>query len=321
MNTTKSARHQFAEILAFHFKERKLNLPYVARQCRTTSTNVEGWLSGSLIPDSNEWEQLHRKVSRELTRYGDLWRDARSEAKTERETVARAMSNGARSSVNRLADKLGPALAAVPTVPIVEAPGAGPKNPGAYAEAWRDLGLEPAGTAKDGRTLPPPRPAGAMNRDQVAQRTAFVRDILRQRPHAPAGGKDGILAVVRKTFGVGISPDTIEEERAKLERERLEAEVRAKLLAEMAQPAVADPPADPIASPAPVVTPQSAPAPAAPAPVAQEPDEREIDAGVQMITSAIPGLARLLIEVNEAGEASYTYEVRTTRTGRGSVKR
>lgn len=330
----KTARVKLAEVLAFHFKERHFTSHYISTKCRTTPANVEGWASGAILPDGNEWEQLHRKVSHDFARYTDLWRAARTEAQRERDIATRALSRPLGPKLVAAGVVPAPTPAAVPDpAPEPDPPrAAGPLSPGRYARAHIDIGIEPpTGLASDGRALSPPRPPGSMSREQVATREEYVRSILQQRPHARSGGPDGIVALVRQTFKVGIDPSTVERIRSELERERLETEVRAKIAAEAKTSAAA--PAAPIGEPMPLPPPSSPPTfmppptfspPPIPAPAQTlpwSPDEQALGEAVGLILGEIPELRSMTITVSDTGEASYTYEVRTVRTGGGTVRR
>lgn len=330
---SKTARQELAEVLTWYFGQGQINerrLRGRIRRCKPE--HVRGWLDGTRVPSSDEWNSM-RGIARGLAASTDLWRRARTEQDEEQSAVRRALEHRsnmapqndrppAHVGVNvgeqiRKAQQNTPDAATRPA-PTSESAPTGPKSPGQYAHASRQLGIEPPGTYADGRAAAPPRPVGSMSSEARAKRLEFVRGILQQRPHAPASGDDGVIALVRRTFGVGIDPGAVEQIRKEMETERLEARMREKILADM-QPAIVVPAAAVPTGP-PVLP--AADAPARPLALA-EVNEGDVVAGVEMLVAAIPGLLRLVVTVDEQGEPSYEYEVREvrTRSGGGRVRR
>lgn len=327
-------RQQLGEAIAFRLDQQRRTNREVADRCGISREDVERFRAGLLVPDARTWKRLCEQAARALHADHQLFLQARVEQDAEREVALKGLQrmnghrNGAPAATTNLGDKIRPVIAvSAPDARTVN-PGqavtyhaapeparpAGPQNPGAYAHAYADLGIPiPDERAKDGRIPPPPRPEGTMSHEARARRRAYVRELLQQRPHARASGDDDVIQSVRKTFGVGIDPSVVEEVRRELEAERLEAKMRAKLELEQSarDAAAAAPP------PVPVPVGRGSAQLAVPAPVHDD----AIAEAVALIVSEIPGLRRMTIEVSDAGEASYTFEVAAVRVGGGSVRR
>lgn len=284
-----NVRAQLAEALVFVFRERQLNHHEVGRRCQVSVQDVGRWLDGSLVPAPQPWGQLRSRWA-SFAQYQDVWERARKEEQQERELVKAGLTNGHRvvhpapPATTSMGDKLREALQ-----PINAAP---PSR----SSARCDLGLPPT-TERDrgGRVPIPPRPGGAMSEGQRKLREDFVRDFLRARPDARATGNDSVLTAVRKTFGVGITPAIIEA---------IRREVRAE---QTTTPAAPIPVTPPIAS-------SSVSVPTA------RTSEADIADAVAIVVDTVPGLRRMVIEVDPAtGTAAFTYEVQAVTTGGGSV--
>lgn len=332
----KTARQQLGEVITFRLSQQRRTDRDVANRCGVSTSDVERFRAGTLVPEPKTWKRMCEMIARSL--YGDsaLYTAARAEQEGERELATRGLQrmnptrNGAPPPTN-VATNLGDKLREVKLEPAVPAPDARTVNPGQavtyHAPApepdlrptptMKQLGVAPRGRARDGRVLLPTRPDGSMSADKRAERITFARSILLQRPAIPLNGEDGLLSMMRKRFGIGLDPETIQTLRRQLDDERREAEVRAKLEAERGQtPAPAAVPAPPPIQAAPAASP--APVPATPP---RAVSEDNIATAVGLIVAEVPGLRRMTIEVNDAGEASYTYEVREVRTGGGRVLR
>lgn len=320
-----SARAKFGSVLRFTIREHKIQLHRVAHRARASTSDVEAWLAGRLVPTSDQWRALINGIHRSLARYSDLYRDARTEQETERRALTRSMIMHTRNGTDTHAPIIGTSLASKladvrlepPAVEIhpprpdpPQVPDARPRKEQILPPAHRDLGTEPDGRiGSDGRRIGPPRPSGSASIAAQERRLAFVREFLRARPHAKCQGQDGVVAAVRKTFGVGITPAYVEMIRRDLAREH------------GAAPELPPAPAPPVVVPAPVLA--AAPSPAPPlrqvAPAADA--EANIASAVGLIVQEIPGLRSMTITVDDEGNATYSYEVRTVRAGAGVVKR
>lgn len=294
-----TARAQLAEAIAFTFKERQLNHHEVCRRCQVSVQDIGRWLDGSLVPAPQPWGQLRSRWST-FSQYQETWERARKEEQQEREFIKAGLTNGHRivHPAPAVATNLGDKIREVhPPAMHGGAPHVRPPS------AREDLGLPPT-TERDrgGRVMLPPRPDGSNSAESRKLREDFARDMLRARPDARATGNDSVLTAVRRTFGVGITPATIEAIRREVRVERLHATPTV-----IVQPPI-DPPGPPIQPPPPIAS------------RVDQVNESDVAAGVEMIVSSIPGLRQLVIEVGDNGQASYTYEVRTVRTGRGTVR-
>lgn len=168
--------------------------------------------------------------------------------------------------------------------------------------ATAQLGVPPRGSASDGRLLQPIRPNGSMRGGSRAERRAFAKGLLLQRPGIKSVGGDGLVEAVRSRFGIGIDPGVIHELRAEIQHEAREAELRAQLpIAVAADPVVAS-----------VPTPR----------IEQAADPAAIAKAIEIILGALPGLESLMITVDENGEASVDYQIREIKvqTTGGSLK-
>jgi len=317
----KTARQQLGDALTYYIRDRQLSLNDVARRCRASVREVESWTHGVAVPRSDQWNTLINGVHRSLRGYAEIYRRARDEADAEAESLraaARALAARHAPQVSTpLAPKLAAALEAQTAQPMPKAPDPVPgPTPGPTteptptpparpikrnAQSYEDLGvpIEGAPLRANGRIARLPAPPGSLAQAQRARRRELVRQILRARPTAPARGPDGILSIVRKTYGIGIDPDEIRAIRAEVYAERQSGQ----------------PPHSPQQEPALPTTPAPPPNPSAAA------NESDISDGVELIVQAIPGLRRLVIEVADDGNVSYDYEVRTVRTGGGKLKR
>jgi len=312
--TAQTARQKLGEVITFELARQDRTDRRIADRIACSAEDVGRFKAGTLVPSATTWRRLCQLIAKSLFSYQKLYSEARAEQESEREIAVRGLMthrNGAPPSATistNIGDKI--KAAKPPATPVVTPQPAIIPPP---HSATADLGVAPSGRAADGRMLQPARPDGSMSRSARQLRTDFVRDMLKQRPDARTSGADSIIAAVRRTFGVGIDPRHVEEIRTEVARERLEAEVRAKIAAE----ATATPVAIPVTPP-----PASSPMPA----VEPRPDsadhEREIGDLVEMLVSSVPTLRTLHVEVDDNGEASFTFEIRRAIwTGGGRVRR
>jgi transcriptional regulator with XRE-family HTH domain len=297
--TAQNTRQRLGEVIQHYREERGVSRRDAAHRCKVAVSLVEQWEDGKALPSSDEWKALTRGVHRGLTRFDDLYNRARIEADNEaRERAKGSMQTNGTKITTSLGDKIAAAIAPTPApaLAVVPAPVAQPE----------------ADKRQRTRRLPPP-PPGAMSEAQCAKRADYVRKILRERPHARAYGPDGVIDLVRATFGVGVSPVTIEDLRAEVLAERQGAAVPSTL-----------PPIDQVSAPvaAEVKRQMSEVEQHARAP---RDVEAEISSAVQLLMDAIPNLQTFTISVDDHGEASVDYQIRkvviTTTGGSLKVKR
>lgn len=325
--TAQSARQRLGEIIAFYRKDRDWSLRDVSRRAKVSQNLVEDWESGKAIPSRDEWKALCQGVNRALQAHHDVYERARNEAETEaRERAAKNEPPKEQPKPMRpdtkinttLADKLAnvtvdePKPVAPPLRVVTELhPPPATKKPAPTAS--EQMGLPVRGFAADGRKLAPTRPQGAGSAENVERRKAFVRQLLIANPNKRTQGADSVLEHVRRQFGIGISPDTVDEIREELRRERIKAEIIAELPAPVppTMPAMAAQLLEHIATPT---------APAVPA--TNDPQPGDLEAAVQLIRDALPGLQTFTISIDENGEASVDWQIRKVKieTVGGSIK-
>lgn len=232
---------RLGEVLRFHREQRGLSVRNVADRVGQSAAKVEAWERGDDVPDERSWGRYKAMVHRKLNEFGDL-RQRAIEQLTQRKPNERTF-------VHRPLEK----LADVVPLPVAQ-PDPEPRTIAAPVEA-RSFGAE----------------------SQSAKRQAFALDILRQRPSIRARGADSLDELVRRTFGVGLSNETVMRLRAQVERER--ASVSSVARTRPAVPAQYDAAAD-------------------------------VGAAVSLLLEAIPTLQSFTLEVDERGEASVQYQVR-----------
>lgn len=327
----RNARERLGQLIEHYMNERDCDDRRVARTCSASPADVERWRRGELVPSPEQWAKLKRSVNHAFGRFADVYQRARAEDEQEaRERAAKSVQERPPvppmrpdTKINTaLGDKLAAATAPEPEpepAPIVQLQvvrddPAGRKN---RPTASEQLGIPVRGEAADGRKLMPMRPAGSFSEEAQQRRRAFVRELLIQRPRIRTSGADSVLEAVRKAFGIGISPDTVDEIRAELERERIKAEIMRDLPPPQPPtlPAMAAQLAEHVTASAPVVPP---PAPAQ----ATADHEADINTAVGLILESIPNLQTFTITVDEHGEASVDYQIRKVKieTVGGSFK-
>lgn len=301
-------RQKLGSVLEFALRGRQD--AHIADKIGIKAQDVKLWRSGALVPSENAWARLTAYIT-DLRQHAELCLRARAEQEREREAIVAGLRRPGPApsvAVTNLGDKLRQAIPSTSDAP--DPPAAPPEtsttqpvgyqNPGAYARAAADLGT-PIRYAADGRAASPPRPDGSMSVAARSLRRQYVRDILRERPNAPATGPDGVISMVRRRFGIGIQPGEV-------------AGIRRELAA---GPTIHPPTAPAAAAPPPATV---APAPiAAAAAVATPAPAPDLSAAIELVLGAIPGLRTMRIDVGESGEASVTYEIRETRTVAGSL--
>ncbi len=322
--TAQSARQRLGEVLKHYRGDRNLTLRDVANRCKVSTQLVEEWEAGKQLPNGDEWKALCRGVNRALNAFTELYHRARKEADDD----ARERGNRSKehmtptTKINGIADKLARAIDA-PQLVVVPPPAPEPPRKGTALE---QLGQTARGQGRDGRKLPPVKPEGSYSSEAIARRKAYVRELFAQRPKMRTSGDDSVLEAVRKTFGIGISPETVEAIREELRLEAIRGQLRAELLEQSPKPVEIKPvppaahhpaldsfnrTAAEIAAPAPSPTPHAS--------------TGDIETAVQLILEALPHLQTFTISVDEHGEASVDFQIRkvviTTDGGSFKVKR
>ncbi len=337
-----NARQRLGEVIRHHRTERQWSTYDVSRRAKIAIANVEAWEAGRLVPNTDEWKALCRGIHRSLHAFNDLRQRALEEQRTEQATITRSIevhtngSNGHRANITtNLGDKIRdvslPSIASSPkpapdsptAIRPTPAPDARTVNPGQAVtyqpteqplpQAAADLGQTPRGFAADGRRLSPVRPAGASAYTAIERRRRFVRELLAAFPNKRTNGADSVIELVRKTFGIGISPEYVDAIREELKTERIKAEVRA----EMGAP----PKPDDKQALQKATDEHERKHPAAPIATA-EVNHGDLEAAVQLVLGAVPNLQTFTISVDENGDASIDYQIRkvTITTEGGTLK-
>jgi transcriptional regulator with XRE-family HTH domain len=315
-----TARVQLGQIVRAAREAAGLTVLQLASSAGVPPGEVEGWEGGRATPSQEAWRRVRNRV-RVLADFADYYTRARNEEIAET------------SRTGRLGTPLAPKLALLarptpePTAVTVPAP----------APVVDQISTDQSATARpdvadrrgsDGRRLPPPRPDGSHDAEAVAEREAFVRDFMSRdnylRLDARATGRDSIVEAVRRRFGIGVSPETIERIRAEFRDQIVRARVRAELVAEYdANKALASPTGEP--APAPTAT-SALPVEGARARVevaraeSVTVDERALIDAVEMILDAFPSLVVLSVRVGDDGAPIIDYQVRQVRTVGGVLR-
>lgn len=319
-----TARQKLGEVIRFHREQRSKSHQLVSRTCSAPVSDVEAWDAGTIVPTSDQWSKLKRSVHHGLAGYAELYQRARAEEQTERDNITRSMNmrapipttntNGHRpaSRINGLGDKLAGIIVPTPssTRPTPDSPTAIPDartvNPG-QAVSYVEVRPTPE------RRTRAQMPGGAMSSAEIERRKSYVRDLLTKRPKMRTSGADSVLEDVRRVFGVGISPDVVEEIREQIKQaqalavlpqttialmnaEQAQRELDAKFAA-MTRAAQAAQPTGAV-------------------------NHDDLEAAVQLVLGAVPNLRTFSIAVDEHGEASIDYTVRevVVRETAGSLK-
>lgn len=325
MTQATTARQKLAEIIRHHIKESGKNDREVSARVGVPIREVERWKDGTLVPTGHQWKKLCHMVSRALQTYMPVHRDALREQENDHDMTLRSLQRNGHSQrlsdgkvVTNFGDKLVEAVtaAAAPPPQIEQAP-----LPSQNDTTGQDQQMD-----KPRRTYTAP-PPGSRSLEAMVERRAFARSILLQRPAIPSRGEDGLIKLVQTRFGIGISEYEINKLKLDMERERLEAKARdlerpapatGQQVVAAAQTAgftVAD-----VKDIAAAVGRQVPVAPP-PAPALSPGSPSDVQAGVELILSAIPNLLTLTIRVDDKGEASVEYDVKATVSNKLTVRR
>lgn len=323
--TAQNARQRLGEVIKFHRTSREWSVREVAKRCKCSVTDVEAFEAGRLVPNGEQWKSLCMGINRALHSFNDLRMRALDEQRAEQETITRSitnMNNGHHKVGTNLGAKLGSVqLASVPgsnkpapdspTAPTSDARTVNPGQPVTYHAQPTAIPPEPTRDTTKLKAALQSLPVGWKSRTANEQRRAFALEELRKRPTIRTSGADSLDEMLQRTFGVGLSDSTIRELRAQVQREKLKAEI----LAEM-------PPVAQVHRIEATPTPGTIPAIVdAPIPTGEVNNE-DLEAAVQLVLGAIPGLQTFTITVDEHGEASVDYQIRkvVVTTAGGSLK-
>lgn len=364
--TAQNARQRLGEVIKFHRTAREITIREVSRRARCSIADVESWESGAIVPSGEQWKALTQGINRSLNAYNELRLRAQAEQDAERATIARSIGVHATNGHNRkigtnLGDKLVTArpgaeapAAHTPPPAIISSKLAAADSPSAAVRQSIPVApqLHPEETqSRKGRTMPD-RPVGSLTDEAVQQRKDFARGLLMQYPRKRTSGADSVVEAVRIRFGIGIAPETVDEIRAELQRDKLKAEIASEMRA-----AGASPQAErfALATAGEMIGPQATidlinaeqaqrdltakierdasiareaarlerargvPASSA---ATDEINAADLEAAVQLVLGAVPGLQTFTIAVDEHGEASVEYQVRkvVVTTAGGSIK-
>lgn len=328
--TAQNARQRLGELIQHYMDERSMSDHRVSRTCSATPHEVEAWRTGKLVPTPEQWGKLKRSVHHAFGRFAEIYQRARAEEDAEaRERAAKNMEKEQQkvqktNPAHKIATSLGDKLAGAGIPHVSDARTVNPGQPVAYHNApvvpisiVRTPDAQPVAPGNNAQvsTRKPrtPAPVGSYGAAAIAKRAEFVRNILRTRPEARTTGRDSIVELVRSTFGVGISPEAIEQLRAEVA-----AECRSPNTHTEHKPIV------PIVE---VKTPIDAPPNRAQldheqATTAPSHGPADISSAVQLILEALPHLQAFTITVDESGEAHVDYQIRkvTITTEGGSLK-
>lgn len=324
--TAQNARQRLGEVLKFYREDRQITVRDVSRRAKVAVGLVEKWESGEQLPNREEWKALCHGINRALNTFNDLYLRAREEADTEaRERAQTNMKeqkpvNPTTKINTALGDKL--AHVQIAAAPMSDARTVKPGHAVPHEPPLIPIRLvqndepEPTmATETDPRKLQAVRPRGSHEPSQIARRKAYVRELLVQRPKIRTQGADSVVEAVRKAFGIGISPETVDEIREELQHERIKSEILRDLPppAPPTLPGMAAQLAEHVTSAAPIIP---------PAPKANDNPEADLNAAVSMILDAIPNLQTFTIAIDEHGEASIDYQIRKVKieTVGGSFK-
>lgn len=320
-DTTRTARARLGDVLKFHREQREITPREVSRRARCSIADVESWERGATVPNGEQWKALSQGINRSLHAYNDLRLRALAEQEAEQQTITRSIAvhaptNGTPQRNNpatKIGTNIGAKLTAIgtgQTGPVLSAPTPAPDvrtvNPG-QAVSYVEVRPTPE------RRTRAQMPGGAMSSAEIERRKSYVRDLLTKRPKMRTSGADSVLEDVRRVFGVGISPDVVEEIREQIKQahalavlpqttidlmnaEQAQRELDAKFAA-MTRAAQTAQPTGAV-------------------------NHDDLEAAVQLVLGAVPNLRTFSISVDEHGEASIDYTVRevVVRETAGSLK-
>jgi hypothetical protein len=274
----RSARIRLGQVIRHAVEKRGWNQRKVGDICCSVPREtVDNWYAGAVVPDGRAWDSL-KHVSHGLAQYSQLRQEALLEAdvdrkqtieRREKERQAAEDARGKSTIGTNLGDKIAPVLTIVAPTPAAE-----PKE-------------RPVAEEKKPRW---PVPPGALRRTEVRKREAFVRSVFMQRPHIRTDGPDGMREVVRARFGIGVTPERIDELRDEM--------IAGNIIAEgVGRAAISQPIEEPMPH---QIT------------IQKSPDD-DIKAAVRLVLEAIPSLASFTIAVDDKGAASVSYTTRELR--------
>ena len=269
-----TAREKLGQLIQHHFTKVRATDHQVAARIGVSAAEVEKYRKGLAVPDRETWSRLCGMISKGLWGAKELYSEAMREQDADKDQQVRALrrnghttvSNG--QAVTNFGDKL---VAATQSSPQSTAPAPVPAP--ATESAIHDDDAD-----RDRRL-----PEGARSYEQRSRRIEFARAILRSRPHIPTRGPDGILALIRKEFDVGLSDAEIARARDDVSRDRRAAE----------------PKASGRSSDNPTLENSGGAV-----------NDADVSAGIELIMGAIPGLRSMTITVDETGAASVDYQIR-----------
>lgn len=292
-----TARQRLGEVISFALKESGKGDHDVSHRVGVSTREVESWRAGTATPNNLQWKKLCQMISRSLWQHAATQKEAMRELEEERDATVRALQRNGHAMktssgqvVTNFGDKLVAAVIAKPEPPAAESPA---------------VATGVARRVRQYATLPP----GAKQPDNVLERREFARSILMQRPAITSRGDDGLIELVRKRFGVGMSDVEVRRIREEVERDAIEREVRAKISQEQLHQA-----------PPPAVAPTPPPAPVPVVTVTAAVNDADVSAGVELIVGAVPGLQEMTIRVDDAGVVTVNYDVRKVQVTKVSAQ-
>lgn len=284
---TQTPRQKLGSVIAFHLSKQSKRDHDVAVRCGVADKVVEQWRSGSAVPDRQQWKKLCGLVARSLYDCTSTYNDALRDQDAERDSIVQGLRRNGHNQVigGKVVTNFGDKLIEAATVAAV------PVAPVSVVEAK----AEDASSSKRRYTPRPARPARATMPEAIAERMEFARSILMQRPKISSRGEDGLIALLQKRFGVGLSDGNLTRLRDEVLRDSVAREIRSH-----AQPALSVQAAQPVTHPA-----------TDPSPVAtKQVNDVDVSAGVELIVGAIPGLQSMTITIGDDGVASVSWDVR-----------
>lgn len=311
-------RKELARLLVFARKERNNTVRQVADKLGCSQGRIEAYEDGRDIPTGHDWEMYCNVVSRSLRSYSGIRLAALADRDREgdRKREPPPLKHNPLAAVAKL-DITKPTTVALPPVPPpTPEPAPLPPPPPALKPTITD---EERG-ARASRALNA-LPRGWKSTEAREQRQSFALDIFRQRPNASLTGADSVEEALRRTFGVGMNPQTLSELREQARREiagrpgivveatpqTLEQlfERRSEIIGELQSTTTE---IERVLTPKPEAK-SSTP-------------EDNIRTAVELVLESIPNLLEFNIRVDEHGEAHVDYKQREVRIieNAGSLK-
>lgn len=308
------AIRQLAQILTFSRKEKGWTRRNVAQVAGCPERLVEEWENGEAVPDGQRWNKLCRALDRSLYQWNVLHRNALTElrAKHDEKPATTSFGDKLRQAVAQAAQPL-MVVAPQPQAPevvqaVVPEPEPAPEDPEQLPDEPNDA-LDPEERLRRKRLSDALRalPSGWKTQEAVAEREQAARELLTQRPRMPLAGPGGLHETLRERFGVSVHRARLAEIRDEVQREVLK-QVIPDVQGTWPKPVV-----DPLAAACVGTTPTYAYEPPAGPSVhlldGADPAE-QLTAGIELLREAIPGLAELLLTVDNNGEVDVQYKVR-----------